>query len=107
MADDAASVTLEIKNEAGVIVRTVDLGAQGSGERDYTWDGKDTDGNEVANGAYTYEVTAQDAAGESIRARTFIIGQVDRVTFGAGGIQLWIGDTAIDMGNVSSVRDSE
>ena len=105
LADGASNVSLEIRNEAGNVVHTVDLGAQLEGDQEYRWDGKDEAGNVVPDGAYSFSVTAKDAEGNSIDNRTFIRGQVDRVSFGGGGILLWIGDTSIAMGDVSSVRE--
>ena len=106
LASAASDVTLEIKNEAGITVRTIEIGSRTEGEHAYGWDGKNDAGEAVTEGNYTFEITAKDDSGESISARTLIRGTVDRVTFGGDGIQLWIGDTAVAMGAVNSVREN-
>ncbi len=107
LGEAAASLTVDIKNEAGQVIRTVDLGQRGKGEHAFSWDGKDTDGNEVANGKYSVEIHAADAAGNDVGSRTFMKGIVDKITFGPEGILVWVGQTSIALGNVRSVGGSE
>lgn len=107
LGEAATSLTVDIKNEAGQVIRTVDLGQRGKGEHAFSWDGKDTDGNEVANGKYSVEIHAADAAGNEVGSRTFMKGIVDKITFGPEGILVWVGQTSIALGNVRSVGDSE
>ena len=54
-ADD---VVVTITNAAGVAVRTVDLGQMTAGSGNYTWNGKDDKGNQLADGTYSIKVSA-------------------------------------------------
>lgn len=107
LGDAAVNLVIEIKNEADQVVRTIDLGARTQGEHEFNWDGKDADGNSVANGRYSVNVKATDASGESVSATTFMQGVAERVTFGPEGILIWIGQTSIPLGNINSVGGSE
>lgn len=58
IATDADTVSVTIKDAAGIVVRTIDLGAQKSGIRTFEWDGNDDAGNALAAGDYTMSVAA-------------------------------------------------
>lgn len=106
LGEAAATVSIEIFNEAGVKVRTIENGQRAAGEQDYVWDGTDDEGKKLATGNYTFEVKASDAEGNDIGVTTYTRGLVDRVSFGRDGILLWIGQTSIAMGDVSSVSEA-
>ncbi|GIV61226.1 MAG: basal-body rod modification protein FlgD [Rhodothermaceae bacterium] len=105
LAGSADTVTLTIRDAAGNVVRTVDLGQQDAGQHTFTWDGKDKYGATVAAGTYTFEVTATEADGDAVEATEHVTGTVDRITFGPEGILLWLGGTAVSLANVSAVKD--
>lgn len=103
----ASDVQVEIYNPAGQLIRTETLSNLDSGEHTFEWNGQDGEGEDQAQGNYSFKVTATGAEGNDIGTRTFISGTVDRVTYNQNGIFLWIGDTSISMGNVSSVSSAE
>jgi flagellar basal-body rod modification protein FlgD len=100
----AAGVTITIRNSADQIVRTIDLGAQAGGTTRFTWDGKSDAGATVPDGDYTFEISATDANGDAVASSPIVSGVVSRVTFSQEGIKLWVGDTPIAMGAVTSVQ---
>lgn len=102
----AGQVTVTIRDEAGNVVRELSLDDYEAGKHTVAWDGETNAGTRAASGTYTFEVKATGGKDgkESIPATTFIKGRVDRITFGAEGIQLWLGDTAVLMGAVQSVQ---
>jgi len=102
----AQQVTVQIRNEAGEVVRTMQLGPKAAGEHELSWDGRDNTGKPLPAGTYILEVRASDIEGKPIAARTFVQGFVDRVTFGPEGILLWIGTYAIPMQHVRGVRSA-
>ncbi len=71
----ADSVKVDIYNANGNLVRSLDLGEQDSGLVRFVWDGKGTDGTALADGDYTFQVTAT-AAGKDVAATTYSLGQV-------------------------------
>jgi flagellar basal-body rod modification protein FlgD len=64
IAKDADAVTVTIKDAAGVVVRTIDAGAQKSGIRTFEWDGTDANGKALDDGPYTMSVTATSKGAE-------------------------------------------
>ncbi len=54
----ADSVKIEIKDESGAVVRTLELGATEHGVNAYEWDGLDNDGEPAAPGKYSVSVKA-------------------------------------------------
>ena len=103
----ASDVQVEIYNPAGQLIRTESLSNLDSGQHTFEWNGLDGEGDQQLNGQYSFKVTATDPEGATVNSRTFISGTVDRVTYNQNGIFLWIGDTSINMGNVSSVLGEE
>lgn len=67
-AGGSTSLTVEIKNAAGKVVRTLKPDDQKSGDHTITWDGKDDSGVQLDNGGvYTLAVTAKGADGKEIK----------------------------------------
>ena len=90
IAKDADAVTVTIKDAAGVVVRTIDLGAQKSGIRTFEWDGKDNAGKALAAGDYTMSVTAT-SKGEAVATDALTIAKVTGVAPTAQGTVLMLG----------------
>ncbi|CPR21082.1 flagellar hook assembly protein FlgD [Brenneria goodwinii] len=90
--DSAASnVTVTIKNSSGSTVRTVSLGEQSAGIQTYSWDGTDDSGTAVAEGSYTYTVTATSSAGSSVVATPLKYALVYGVNTSSDGSTLNLG----------------
>lgn len=58
LGQDATDVQVEIKNSAGQVVATLDLGKQSAGTVPVGWEPKDADGNALPDGTYTFTATA-------------------------------------------------
>jgi len=54
----AETVTVEIKNGNGEVVRTIELGYKGAGRVDVDWDGRDNSGEMLEDGNYTFSISA-------------------------------------------------
>jgi flagellar basal-body rod modification protein FlgD len=79
LSEVASNVTIKIYDEDANLVDTIELGSQQEGENSVTWDCSD-----VAQGDYTFEISAIDANGDEIPVYTIITGQVTGVTFKDG-----------------------
>ena len=90
IAKDADTVTVTIKDPAGVVVRTVELGAQKSGIRTFEWDGMDDAGKAMTAGDYTMSVTAT-MNGETVATDALTIANVTGVAPTAQGTILMLG----------------
>lgn len=98
LAADADQVVVKIKDAAGKVVQTQQLEDQPAGVFYFGWDGKDADGNQLADGKYTYTVSAV-ANGKDVEATAMQIGTVSAVTRSGSGFLLDLGElgsTAFD-----------
>lgn len=103
LSADAQTVTINIYDEDDKLIRSMDVGTQKAGDQEAVWDGKNIDGQTVADGAYRYEVLAKDAEGETVSATTYMQGVVTGVTFKDGVIYILVGDEKVLMGNVLEI----
>ncbi|HEY3304602.1 MAG TPA: flagellar hook capping FlgD N-terminal domain-containing protein [Candidatus Binatia bacterium] len=99
----AARVVINIKDDKGNTVRTIQTGNQGAGNQTAVWDGKDSTGNALPAGVYSIEVTAFDAAGKSVAATTRTRGVVTGVSLDGGELLLEIGGIKIPLGAVRGI----
>ncbi len=89
---DVEDLTAHIVDENGSIVCSVDLGGRDAGEYEFTWDGTDTEGNELADGIYSIAFTATNAEGESVSISTMVSGVVEGVSQQGGKTLLTLQD---------------
>ena len=92
LSDDAETCLVNIMDSSGTTVRTVDLGATSAGEIEFTWDGKDYDGNVMEDGQYQVAMTATDADGNILKATTTMTGTVTGIKQESGTYYLDIGN---------------
>jgi len=103
LAAPAESVTVRIRDEAGRVVRTVEISGRPEGAQSYTWDGKDDAGNELPDGDYTFSVNAVDGDGNSVAATTFITGVISGIRYENGNAILRVGDYDVNMADVFQI----
>ena len=92
LPDDAETCLVNIMDSSGTTVRTVDLGATSAGEIEFTWDGKDYDGNVMEDGQYQVAMTATDADGNILTITTTMTGTVTGIKQESGSYYLDIGN---------------
>ncbi|MFP3983738.1 MAG: flagellar hook assembly protein FlgD, partial [Desulfurivibrionaceae bacterium] len=88
--DSAAACKVNIYDEGGNPVKSLDKGHLDPGRHDVGWDGTDARGEEVPTGEYHYEVKANDAKGNSLETDTYGIGRVTGVDFNGDNQELTI-----------------
>lgn len=86
------NVTLNVLNDAGSLVYTEEGSTIAGGRHDFNWNLTDSSGGSLAPGNYTMNVSAIDAAGESLDVNVDSTGLVSGVQTTANGPQLMIGD---------------
>lgn len=86
----ADKVTLTIKDSTGKAVQIKELGEQAAGNSYFAWDGKDTSGNALADGTYTFTVDAT-YAGKKVVATAMQVGTVSAVVRSGTGFRLDLG----------------
>ncbi len=100
----ADQLTITIRNAAGTVVHTADLGAQNSGVVKFQWDGIGDNGNAQPEGKYTFTTKAVAAGKEVPDVSPLSFGLVNSVTLGAQGAQLNVdGLGAISLSQVKQI----
>lgn len=100
------SVMLQIKDQAGQLVRRVDLGPQQAGSISFIWDGTNDKGEPGAPGLYSIEATT-DVNGKQQALETAQYAAVESVSVGKGkeGLKLNLaGLGSLDFSKIQEIR---
>ncbi|MDX9993769.1 MAG: flagellar hook assembly protein FlgD [Rhodocyclaceae bacterium] len=90
LASSADEVTVTIKDANGLVMRTLNLGAQEAGVHPFVWDGKTDSGEAAALGNYSYSVSAKRGT-ETTSATALAYGLVQAVTRNGSSLSLDVG----------------
>ena len=104
---DAAKVVVNIYDSTGAYVKAFDGLDLSAGQHTLFWDGTDINGNQLTDGAYTFEIQAADANGQNIKTTTFFRGTVNKVMFENNQAYLISGNQKIALGDILQVGASE
>ncbi len=106
LAEMADSCVVEIYDESGSVVRTLDMDSLPAGPYELAWDGNDFSGEQAPDGAYRYSVKAYNGFGQQIEVDQTITGRVTGVEFSSGQAMLTLDNyITISVGDVLSVGD--
>ena len=104
LTESADNVLVEVRDAAGKLVHTKDLGSQSAGTFPLTWDGKMDNGSTAADGRYTVDVIATRGEEKIKVATALAFGEVASVSTGAQGVKLNIaGQGSIDFSQVRQI----
>ncbi|MCK1783136.1 flagellar hook assembly protein FlgD [Pseudomonas sp. TNT11] len=93
------NVSVKITDKDGVVVRTLEMGAQSAGSSDFIWDGKNANGEVAAPGTYTFTATTKNDTGDSVALATSLPATVNSVTLSQTGGEMLL-NLAGGMGSV-------
>jgi flagellar basal-body rod modification protein FlgD len=99
----AREVSIVIKDSAGTEVRKL-VGKTGSGSQQVTWDGRNSGGNRVPDGTYSFTVTANDTNGQKMTPQTGVTAKIDAFEVAGSSIILRAADRRIPITDVNVVR---
>ncbi len=99
----ALNGTITIYNAAGEVVRTLPLAQLTAGDHSISWNGKDANGNDLAEGNYSFQVDLRDAQGQAVQANSYTRGVVDGVEYLDGQAYLLIDGGMIPLALVRHV----
>jgi flagellar basal-body rod modification protein FlgD len=103
LASAADKVTIKVLDGAGRVVRSLDLGSQAAGLARFAWDGLDASGNGLAQGAYSFEVTAT-AAGKTVEATAYSLAQVLSVSLADSGLDVELSNLgSLSLGKIKQI----
>ncbi|ASU38275.1 flagellar biosynthesis protein FlgD [Herbaspirillum sp. meg3] len=99
LADNADSVKVTIRDSAGNVVHSLDLGAQTAGTLPIIWNGATDAGTQAKDGAYTFTVSAT-SAGSAVGATALAFGTVASVSTGTDGVKL-------NVSNIGTIKTTD
>lgn len=79
-----SQLAVNVYDQAGQLVRRVNLGAQSAGQAAFSWDGTKADGSAAPPGVYYIE-SDMLFDGKAVALETMVSSRVDSVTMGRGG----------------------
>ena len=92
LASAASEVTVTIRNQAGQVVRSFEVGAKNAGTVQLQWDGRNDAGIVQPAGSYSVAVTAKDAGDNPVGVTQETKGIVTAVSFDKGYPVLHLGN---------------
>lgn len=104
---NASQVAVTVYDTSGRLVRTLHAGAQASGPQQITWDGRDGNGNLMAEGTYSFKIMATDVSGGTVGSTRMLTGVVDGVTFQDGITYVTVNGQKIPIGDIVEIRDRD
>ncbi len=103
---NADNTEIRIIDEDGNTVVTLD-GETSGGTHEITWDGKNSEGEQMKEGVYGFLVVAKDANGDAVQTTQGIVGKVTGVESDNGTLLLAIGKVVVPLEQVSSVQETK
>jgi flagellar basal-body rod modification protein FlgD len=106
-AGEVANATLNIKDEDGTVVASIELGSLAEGEGTYTWDGGTISGGTAEEGLYTFEIEATDTDGDEVTVYSMVQGVVDTMNYESGTPVPEIDGVQIELGEIIRVVEPD
>lgn len=105
---DVKAVTISVKDMNGQIVYS-EQGKITAGTHEFTWDGKDNNGNQLEDGAYQIAISTKVADGEtSANVTTTVFGKVTGVASDETTVYVGLGDAVTaQLGDIVTIRNDE
>ncbi len=103
LPSNAKSVSINIYDASGNLVKTMDSSATSYGDNKLSWDFTDNNGNKLPDGNYTFQIAAKDDSGNDITASPFTLGTISGIRFTSSGTQLVINNTEYQLSDVQEI----
>ena len=104
LANVAANTQIVVSDSLGRPVYT-GTGKTVAGNNSFTWDGKDNNGNQHADGAYKLTITATDSNGNTIDSSVASAGTVTQIDMTGATPQLVVGNMEVGLGDIAAVAN--
>ena len=104
LATAAAANQLSVTDANGKLVYS-GAGEATSGNHSFAWNGKDINGNQLADGSYKLTVTATDASGAAVTSTVASAGTVNQIDMTGAAPRLIIGNMEVDMADIAAVAN--
>lgn len=101
----ASSVAINIFNQYGRMVRSLDYANQAAGSQAVQFDGRDSYGGQLPDDTYSFTVSARNGAGMPVAVNTFLRGDVSGVEMrDDGSMALLVNDIPIRLNDVIRIN---
>ena len=97
----SSQVVLNVTNASGVLVQSINLGAQSAGLANFSWNGQTASGTAAPAGTYTLSAQVAGVAGGTA-VQTYVNGTIESVTMGGGSTSGTSGSSGLTL-NVSGL----
>jgi flagellar basal-body rod modification protein FlgD len=104
---EVRSGVINIYNESGALVRTINGIPTSTGSDKLSWDLTDNNGNKLPNGKYKFEVEAVNMSGDKLTLDIFKLGTIDGVRFTDQGTVLIVDGAEYSLGDISEVLNNQ
>ena len=104
LAEDATQVVINVYDGKGAKVAQINTGQKEAGTYGVNWNGLDQNGDQVADGAYSFEVLAYDASQKEVSVDTAFTGTISGVTYQFDKPYLLVGKQLVDPETVTQVN---
>ncbi|MBE6453021.1 MAG: flagellar hook assembly protein FlgD [Alphaproteobacteria bacterium] len=108
LSKDVLSTTITVKDMSGKVVYTEE-GNVISGTHEFVWNGKDSNGNQLEDGAYQIIVSPKVGNGDaSASVTTTVFGRVSGVASDDNGVYIGLGDAVTaNLSDILTMRDDK
>ncbi|WP_196137288.1 flagellar hook assembly protein FlgD [Aliikangiella sp. G2MR2-5] len=97
------NIRFEIKDSAGQVVRSIQVGTQEAGDIDFIWDGMNDSGQPLPEGNYTVAAYGQ-VGGSTEQLKTSIIARVQSVNLGSPDGKILVNLTGLGQVNFDDIK---
>lgn len=106
LLESTNALRVEIYDENGAVVRTINLGEDelGTGRHRVDWDGMDENGNQLDPGMYSFSIHATDSTGSDRALSGMVALPVEGLNVGAGGLFLISGNRTVSFEEILEIR---
>jgi len=101
----ADTVDITIRDQAGQVVRVINMQAVSKGDQQLTWDGMTDDGRSLPAGTYNFSVEATNANGTEIPSVPVMIGIIESVRYSNAGAIFVVNGEEIPFSSVLELGD--
>jgi flagellar basal-body rod modification protein FlgD len=107
LPQNATSATIQIQDEYGATVKTIQGVPLIAGDNKVSWDFSDNDGNKLPEGKYTFTVDAYDESGNSISTQTFSSGIIDGIKYSNSGAMVLINGEQYNLSDIMEILNNQ
>jgi len=103
LPENAKSVTINILDQYGNVVRTFDEKNIEKGSSKLSWDFTDNDGNKLINGVYTMQISATNYNDQAMTVNPYITGIIDGIRFTESGTSMIVDASEYSVADIIEV----